>query len=363
VFEYVDTNDRLEERRPLKAAVTAVWSRETTKRLAEVIADCRPEIAHFHNTFAMMSPAGYYACRRAGVAVVQTLHNYRMGCVNACCLSGGKTCESCIGQPVAWRGIWRGCYRGSRTASAAVAAISAVHRGLGTYRNVVDAFISPSEFARSLHLRCGVPEEISYCKPNFAEGPPAEVEERGNFALFVGRLSEEKGVDVLLEAWSLLGDRLALRIVGDGPDGEGLRRRFGHLPGVTFVGAATREAVQREMSRASFLIQPSLVYENCSVVVIEALAAGLPCIVSGHGSLPELVDASCGMQFPPGDAFGLAACAARMTSNDEGLKRMREGARRRFAERYSAEANYAQLVRIYAAAWEHSRRRSRTTVN
>jgi glycosyltransferase involved in cell wall biosynthesis len=321
------------------------------RRLEEVIADTRPDIAHFHNTFFMISPAAYYACQRAGVPVVQTLHNFRLGCVNACCTIGGKPCQACISMPFAWPGIVNACYRESRAASAAVAGIAAVHKTIGTYRRQVDAYVSLSEFARAIHLRSGIPANLSFLKPNFSSAPAPPSSSRQDYAFYAGRMVHDKGLYVLLDAWTRLKSPFNLKLAGDGPDLEHLRSQFAHVPGVAFLGQLPRAHVQDLMANASCFIQPSLLLENCGLVVIEALAGGLPSIVSGHGSFAEIVeDGHTGLHFRPGDSADLAEKVEWVRNHPEESARMGLAARERFDERYSPEKNYGQLMCIYEAA-------------
>ena len=354
VIEYVDSNRRLDESHPLAAAWRAIWSRGAYRRVRQAIAETRPQLAHFHNTFCMISPAAYYACRGAGLPVVQTLHNFRLGCLNACCTRDGRTCDVCVSSRLPWRGIWHGCYRASRQASAAVAAVGFVHKGIGTYRSQVDAYISTSQFARGVHVRCGVPAELSFVKPNFSARVPPGASNPGGYVLYAGRLVPEKGVYVLLEAWRRLNPRPRLKVAGDGPEAGRLRARYGDMPEVEFLGALTAAQVRGWMEKADFLVQPSLVWENCALAVIEAFGAGLPCIVSGHGSLAEMVeDGRSGLHFCPGDADDLAGKIGWLAAHEDQRTRMARAARDRFEQLYTPEKNYAQLMAIYGAAKTH----------
>jgi glycosyltransferase involved in cell wall biosynthesis len=356
VAEYSDSNDRLDESRPIAAGIEAIWSARSYRLLEELMLDTRPDLAHFHNTFARISPAAYYAAGQAGVPVVQTLHNYRMGCLNAYCSRGGRTCQSCVSRFAAWPGVLRACYRNSRLASLGAAGVGLVHRAIGTYRHQVDAYISTSQFARAIHIRSGVPAALDYVKPNFCQAPPAEERSPSGYALFAGRLCEEKGVRVLLDAWSRLSPPIPLKIAGDGPLGGG----FSHIPGVEFLGAVSRERVRDLMLHADFLVQPSLLFENCGLVIIEAFSAGLPCLVSGHGSFAELVEhGRTGLHFPPGDAAALAQRAVWLARNPGAREAMGLAARVRYLRDFSAGRNYEILMEIYEHATEHCRHSSR----
>src|SRR5882724_6530140 len=201
----------------VNAGVDSVWSSRSYREVAWLLKSETPDVAHFHNSFPLISPAAYYACAEAGVPVVQTLHNYRLLCPAATFLRDGKVCEACLSRSVPWPGVLHGCYRGSRPATAAVAAMLAVHRAIGTWQERVDVYIALTEFARRKFIEGGLPAERIVVKPNFVASDLGPKQGRGDYALFVGRLSEEKGLGVLLNAWGRLRELIPLRIAGDGP--------------------------------------------------------------------------------------------------------------------------------------------------
>ena len=363
VITYEQSNHQLHEIGPVSGFVQAIWSRQTTARLGNLLRETQPDVAHFHNTFAMISPSAYYACQAAGVPVVQTLSNYRLGCPNASCAVQGQSCERCVPHTVAWPGVVRKCYRESRLATAGVAAMTAIHKALGTYGAQVDAFISTTEFARQIHIRSGLPEQRVYVKPNFVSPAPARPPEpRGGFAFYAGRLSREKGVDLLLDAWRLL--RIPLRLVlageADGECAQAVRWAAVANPLIEWVGGQTHDGVGRLLQAADFLIHPSRLYEGCSMVIVEAFNAGVPCLVSGQGSLAEMVeDGRTGLHFRQGDAGHLAAQVEWLAENPARRVAMGEAARARYSERFTPERNYAMLMDIYQAAITHNQHASK----
>jgi glycosyltransferase involved in cell wall biosynthesis len=352
VVQYEDSNELLD----------AVWSRETVRRLRPLLEDLKPAIAHFHNTFARISPAAYYACQEARVAVVQTLHNYRTGCPNACCAIDGSPCERCVSKTIAWPGIARKCYRGSRSATAGVAALTAFHKLLGTYHRKVNAYISTSEFARAIHIRSGLPEARIFVKPHFVDHdrpPSANLKPRRGYALYAGRITAEKGVDLLLDAWQKLKEPPPLILAGDGggPVADAVLRAQALDPSIQWIGHQPRAAILELMRGADFLIQPSRLYETFGLVIVEACSAGLPSIVSGHGSLGELVQHGVtGLHFRPGDAADLALKIDWMRTHPSLWEQMALAARASFDQHFTPQRNYAMLMRIYQSAIEHSQR-------
>jgi glycosyltransferase involved in cell wall biosynthesis len=171
VIRITETNDRLHAMGAVGQARAMIWNHQAYHRVFEMIRRERVEIAHFHNTFILLSPASYYAARRAGAAVVQTLHNYRLLCPAATFLRDGKPCEDCLGRFVAWPGVRHACYHGSRKTTAGVAAMLSLHRAAGTWRNAVDAYIALSEFARPRFVKGGLPASRIHVKPNFIQDP------------------------------------------------------------------------------------------------------------------------------------------------------------------------------------------------
>ncbi len=362
---YERHNREIEPRGPGRArlALDAIWSARSHRELRALVARERPDVAHFTNTFPLISPSAYEACHEAGIPVVQSLHNYRLLCPAADFLREGRPCEDCVDHGL-WRGVRHACYRGSRPATAVSAAVLAVHRARGTYRSRVDRFVALSDFARSRFLRGGLPPERIEVIPNCVDPDPGPRPDPGpgGHALFVGRLSPEKGVETLLEAWRQLAPELPLEIVGDGPLRGALEQRVRQagLRRVRLRGALPRSGVLGALQRARFLVVPSLCYENFPLVIAEAYARGVPVLASDRGALGELVEEGrTGLRFLPGDARDLArrvrqAWADAKRTRDWGL-----AARARFEERYTAERKAERLLDLYARLQQPSSRTQR----
>ncbi len=335
--------------RTLQVAWRAPYSHEGRERVERAIADFAPHLVHVHNFFPLLTPSVYDACRQARVPVVQTLHNYRAICAAALLMRNGRPCQDCVGGS-SYPAVLHRCYRNSRLGSLAVARMVDVHRRRGTWRTKVDRFIALTEFAKGKFVEAGFPAQRISVKPNFV------AERRGNAAgggarrgaLFVGRLSPEKGIDTLLEAWRSLD--VPLRVIGDGPLLEGLRNAA--LPNVSSLGRMAPDAVAAEMERAQFLVLPSLCYENFPLTIAEAFCRGLPVIASRLGALEEIVEEGVtGLHFAPGEAGGLAAKVRWAAEHPEEMRRMGLSARRVYERRYSAEVNYRLLSAIYREAF------------
>ncbi len=354
VVEYTEHNRRIEEMGLLSVAARMVWSRASQRRIYRKLAAIRPVVAHFHNTFALVSPASYYACRKIGVPVVQTLHNYRLLCPAATLFRAGRACEECLGRGVPWPAIRYACYRGSRPQTAAVAAMLGLHGWLKTWKNGIDVFIALNEFCRRKFIEGGLPEDKILIKPHFVSPDPGPREGLGEYALFVGRLSEEKGIRTLLRAWRHLG-AMPLVIAGDGPLMGLVRSAAGRSSGAQLrvLGRCAREEVFRLMKGARFLVFPSESYETFGLVLIEAFACGLPVLASRSGAAEDVVrDGFTGLLYAGGEPDDLAGKANWLWTHPAEGERIGREARKEYEEKYTAERNYGRLMEIYRTALE-----------
>lgn len=341
VETYFRSNDDVAAMSSLSLARHTLWSNRTSHELAKLIRRFKPDVIHVHNTFPLMSPSLYWAAERAGIPVVQTLHNFRLMCLNALFLREGKVCEDCMGK-LPWRGVARACYRGSHTASAALAGMLALHRGLGTYQNKVARYIALNGFCRDKFIEGGLPAERVEVKPNFVDFDAPPLTARVGM-LFVGRLSVEKGVATLAEAMAVLPD-MSLRVAGDGPEEELLAG----VAGIARLGSMPSEAVRQEMACAVALVVPSIWYENFPRTIVEAFACGLPVIASRIGALADIVtDGVTGLLFEPANARDLADKLAWAQAHPEQMAEMGRKARAQYEAEFSAEVNYRRLMEIY----------------
>ncbi|MBA3496736.1 MAG: glycosyltransferase [Gemmatimonadales bacterium] len=350
VLQYVARNEALVEASAWTVGRQAVWNGTTYADLRRLLQRERPAVVHVHNTLPVISPAVFYAVRSAGVPVVQTLHNYRLLCPSATLFRDGKVCEDCLHRSIAVPAVRHGCYRGSRSASGVVAAMLALHHLAGTWKHNVDLFIALTEFARAKFVEGGLPGERIVVKPNFA--PDAGLARTGgDYALFVGRLSGEKGVKPLLEAWRRLGDRIRLRVIGDGPEAPLVSAAVRAGLAVDFLGWQTPDVVATAMAGARFLVFPSTWYEPFGLGIIEAYAAGLPVLASDIGGLSELVKhRNTGLQVRAGDVDHLVQQVEWALSHPDAMRTMGVNARGEYEARYTPGRNYHLLIAAYQRA-------------
>lgn len=341
------TNDSISGwRSQFATAARLAYSNEARRYFAERVAAVRPEIVHVHNFFPLLTPSIYDACAQSGVAVVQTLHNYRIMCAGALLMRDGKPCHTCVTGSPYW-GAWHGCYRQSRLASAAVAHMISRHRRQETWATKVDRFIALSNFARDQFIAAGIPADRISVKSNVVFDPGMGGDKARHGGLFVGRLSPEKGAGDLVRAWREI--EAPLTIIGDGPLAPYLKTAAG--PNVRFLGKVGRERVNVEMRKAAFLVLPSLCYENFPMAVAEAFSCSLPALVSRMGAMQEIVaDGMTGCHFSPGDPADLAAKAGWALAHPEALSLMGRNARAHYLRDIAPDANYLALMGIYGRA-------------
>lgn len=323
------------------------WSWRSYREVKRIVQEYKPDIAHFQNFFPLVSPSAIYACQESGVPVVQSLRDYRLLCPTGWFFRNNGICEEC--RSSLWRGVKFGCYHSSHLQTMCIALMLKVHRLLKTWSRMVDAYIALTEFSRNKFIEGGLPESKIFIRPNFLSNIPEVRKVTGRCALFVGRLSPEKGLDTLLEAWRKL-PAVPLKIVGQGPLYKWIQEfteRFA-LNQIEISGFLSQEKVLNCLSEAFFLIVPSRWYEGFPRVILEAYALGVPVIASNLGSMAELVrDNETGLLFKAGDSEDLASKVKLAIESPTDLARWGRRAQEIFREQYTADAAYKRLIDIY----------------
>jgi glycosyltransferase involved in cell wall biosynthesis len=339
----------------LRTGVETIWSSRAYRSVRERLRGGGHDLVHIQNFFPQFSPAIHFAAKAEGKAVVQALRNYRLMCLNVVFYRDQHVCEDCLGRFVPWPGIVHRCYRDSVAGSAAVASMLVSHRLLRTWRSKVDVFVALTQFARRKFEQGGLPPEQIMIKPNFVLPDPLPGNHGENFALFVGRLSAEKGIDTLISAWECL-DHIPLKIVGEGPLSPQVREFSLSRAAVEQLGRLEQREVISLMKRARFLVFPSECYEGFPRVIVEAFACGLPVIAAEVGSTAEIVsDRSTGLHFKPGDPADLASKVAWAWDHPAEMAALGMNGRKEYELRYTPERNYSILMDIYQTAIARSR--------
>jgi len=292
IVEYVRSNDEIRDYGIWNKAtlgLRTIWAWDSARELRELLKQDVPDIAHFHNTFPLISPAAYSACQEAGIPVVQSLDNPRLICPAATLHRDGHVCEDCLGKMLPWPGILHACYRNSRLQTGVVASMLAVHFCLSTWKKQVNTYVVATDFYRRKFAEAGLPLGKIAVRPHFVAPDPGQTQAVQNYVLFVGRLAAEKGVGTLLKSWELLKG-VPLKIRGDGP----LENRVKELAcdpsyRVELVQRLAKKEVLGLVQGARFLVWPSEgYYETFGLVAVEAFACGVPVVASKVGVMAEL---------------------------------------------------------------------------
>lgn len=330
--------------RGLLAGVKMVHSREATRRLAALIDRTRPDLMHCHNIYHQLTPSIIGTAKRRGVPVVLTLHDYKPVCPVYTRLQAGEVCSRCQTQGD-WPVVRHRCQDGSLAKSAILYLEARVQRLLKSYE-LVDRVVAPSRFMKTSVSPYRFQEDRVDVVYNGVDTAGIEARsEEGGYALYMGRLSHEKGIKTLLEAHAEIADSVDLVVAGTGPLEAELKERF---PQPRFVGHVTGEALAGTIRGAAMIVIPSEWYENCPMSVLEAMAYGKPVLASRIGGIPELVEHErTGLLHSPGDRDALRNNMLRLAKDHAQRIQYGQAGRRRAEERFSLAAHNEQLMQIY----------------
>jgi len=329
----------------IKVFINVNYSNEQKARISNFIKEYKPDIVHVHNFFPQITPSVFYACSENNIPVVNTLHNFRLICPSALLMHNNKIYENSL-KSNAYSTIFDKVYKNSYLGTFAVARMIEYHKKHKTWNKKVDKFIALTNFAKSKFVEFGLPESKIYVKPNFLNTKyslESNVQKRQG-ALFVGRLSEEKGLNTLLNAWDKIS--INLKIIGGGPLEELVKKN--RNKNIQYLGFLDQERICQEMRKASFLIFPSIWYEGFPMVIIESFANGLPIISSDIGSMSEIIKNNYnGLHFKAGDSNDLIDKIKLLISDENKCNQMSNNAYDDFKEHYTDQTNYELLIKLY----------------
>jgi glycosyltransferase involved in cell wall biosynthesis len=350
---------------PLKRATLParlLWSEQSRRSIADSLAHFAPDVVHIHNIFPLVTPSILYACRKAGIPVVATLHNYKLGCAAGTLFRDGHVCHDCLGgssRPA----LTHGCYLGSAVTTVPVVLGTRLHRN--AWQTMITAYIFISAAQRDVLAPVGLPVDRSFVKHNFVPTPPThdQITTEPQVA-YVGRLDEAKGAPFLMRAWDAFRAQhsrspLRLIVVGGGDLAPAVANWATQHPSVTIAGHVTRQEVSRILAQSRAVVVPSQWEETFGMVAVEAMAAGTPAVASAHGAFPELITpGSDGALFPPTDVDALVDVFADIDDHPQRWDGYGKTARQTYRSRFSVDAGIARLLEIYRFAVDNPIERS-----
>ncbi len=330
----------------LKALVGVSNNTISLKMVEKKVAEFSPDVIHVHNFFPLLSPGVFTLAKKLNIPIVFTVHNYRLLCPGALLMRDGSPCEACLKKPFAWKAVMYKCYRDSYLETFALSYMNYSHNVQGTWQNSISRYIVLSDFAKSKFLESSlnIPEHRLVVKSNFVEDRGYSHNRSSRF-LFVGRLSEEKGVQVLLNAF--IGSEYQLDIIGGGPLEREVKLVASKYENIDYLGFQESSFVLEAMKRCKALVFPSIWYEGMPMTILEAFSTGCPVIASNIGVMASLIDhGNTGLLFEAGDSEALRCQLNCVT------EQMSFSARDEYVKRYTPEANYVQLMKIYSEAMD-----------
>lgn len=335
----------------LKIAGRMFYSFQAKNKIAKLIKETKPDIAHIHNIYHQISPSILSTLKKNKIPVVMTVHDYKLVCPNYILYTNGSPCQRCLGHKY-YRAVSNRCLKNSYPASCLVAAEMYFHKIVKIYEKNIDLFIAPSQFVHDKLVEFGLDSKKISVLPHFVETKHVKPEygSGDGYFLYVGRLKEEKGVDVLIKAMAKLDNDVQLKIVGTGPDREKLQElaRDLNLGNVSFLGQQAGEEIAELFKNARAVVVPSRVWETFGLAAAETMAFGKPVIASNVGSLPELVaDGASGLLFKSEKVADLARKMEHLIKNPGLAERMGRHGRERIIKLTSTRKHYQDLLKIY----------------
>lgn len=345
LIEYTRDNTELNHSllKKLLLPFTVVFSLRTYREVKRIIRAEKIDLVHCHNTFMLISPSIYYAARKCGIPVVQTVHNFRLICANAVLSRDGKPCEDCLQHGLRCA-LKHQCYRKSRLQTLMLVNMLWVHRLLGTYRKIRYIFLTDFNRVKFRGL-LGEWLDCQFTKPNFEYIDTDSLNGiRENTFVYIGRLEPDKGIDFLLKAWKEEKER-DLYIFGNGMLQETVEKACRENDRLHFMGFQPREIVLEYLRKAKAMLFPTDLYEGFPMTIIEAFATGTPVVCSNIGNGADIVQKhNAGVAYAVRDAESFRNAVEKVEAGFEIFSR---NARDAYLEHYTPEANYRMLKSIY----------------
>ncbi|WP_420580233.1 glycosyltransferase family 4 protein [Reichenbachiella sp.] len=355
VVEYLEDNSKVHELGMFRTAFKTIWSFETYRKIQGLCKKHCIDVVCTQNFFPLISPSIYYAASSLKIPIVQYIRNYRLTCVNGLLYRNGKSCNRCVGKTLPYYGVLFGCYRNSRLASIVVASMIGFHRIIGTWTKKVTAYIALTEFAKQKLISSRIPKNKIFVKPNFIGESPRLSLAPSKTALYVGRISSEKGIQCMINAWNKVDTEYQLRIIGDGPLLEHFKKSTSNKT-IHFEGRKPSDEITEIMKSCAFLIFPSECYEGMPRTIIEAFSVRLPVISSNIGAMSTMItDFKNGLHFEVGNVEDLSNKIREIIHDDALRNKIGENGHKDFRKKYTEHENYKMLYSILSSVIQSSK--------
>ena len=356
VITYTVQNDEFDNSnilKKIKYTLGMIWSKKNYKDVQEIIKKEKPDIAHIHTFFPLLSPSVIYACKKNNVKVIATLHDTRFICPCATSLRGTELCNKC-GDGKYFRMIRYKCFKNSFFKSLIVAIIFKFHRTKKTFYKMIDKYICLNDNQISLLKKIGYNQKKITKKYNFVD--EVKIKQTNNsiikklpnkYVVFYGRIGIEKGINELKKTWDVIED-IPLVVMGGGPLADSFEKWASEKDNVYYLGYTKRELCLEIVKKSAFVVFPSIWYEGCSMVEIETMSLGKTIIATDLGFSNEAIKNNYnGLKFSLGNTNEFINCIYELWNNEEKTKKMEKNARKEYENKYTKSKNYTQLMEIY----------------
>ncbi|NGY37406.1 glycosyltransferase family 4 protein [Flavobacterium sp. XN-5] len=329
----------------------SIWNIGSATAVRKKIQEFKPDIVHVHNWHFAMGPLVFREIYRLRIPIVHTVHNYRLLCPSAILLYKGQLFTDSLKQAFPWKAILNKVYRSSIAQTFWLAFVVWFHKKIGTWQKI-DAYVCLTPFAVELFQQSNfrVSKEHFTVKPNFRIAPvvDSKIEKESHF-LFIGRLSEEKGIDVLLDAFKELP--YLIKIAGEGPLKELVEEGSKQFSNISYLGNLSSEKVVAELQKTQALIFPSVWYEGMPMTIIEAFSVGTPIIASNLGAMSSMIsNEQNGFHFESSNVNDLKQTITKFNMLSDSVKEeMGSNAFKSYTEKYSPELQQQYFDAIYSA--------------
>ncbi len=358
VFRLEEDNRRINDISKVELVASAFWNQKAADALTDIIRKESIDVVHVHNYFPLLSPSVFKAADVLGVPLVHTAHNFRLICLNGLLFRDGRDCHDCPTLGNFLPGAIHRCYRSSLAASTVGALTLSWHKAAKTITGTVDCIVALGQFAAKELEAGGISKSLVRVKPNFLFLDPTAGSGTGSYVAYAGRLSPEKGITTLVDAWQALKQPIPLKIAGSGQLSEQVETLARAIPFVSYEGWLAESELISLLQNARFMVLPSVWKELQPIIVLQALACGTPIVMSDAcAAVDEIVSSGAGVAFRSGDVDSLANTSQELFFDVPRLLQMRLAARELFVSRFTANANYAKLMEIYAAAIDARRQK------